>query len=335
MNKTLKTTFAGVSAWLAVTQLFAQSVGFSIAAGTNYSWVQSPDAQVLIPFSEFVNSKFKTYNVLSESAFEFRPRPGAFVSGGLQWNLSRSLLIGTGLTLQFSSYDLKPDFLRYLPAPGGSDTLYLPPTVISPVCDEIIIPDGFDTNTDPFYHHDALHLQVPLELRLRPGKGQLEIAAGAWAALPAWTRIAKEEVFIDRRYFNNASGATVSECVYSKGTSRETTGDGFRNLVLGVRGEVAYRFTPSVGMFADYSLSLSNLYDNHSKPALTGNRIEGIQARRQTFSLGLRYQWEPVREEVAEDANSKLNRASHKDFFKKKNKYAYKKYGRKPVRKRK
>lgn len=334
MKKTFQTVIAALSAFLLTAQLPAQSAGFSISAGANYSLMQSPDAQVLIPFSEFVNGKFKTYDVRSESAFEFRPGPGAFISGNVQWNISRSLLIGTGLTLQYSSYDLRPDFLRYLPAPNGSDTLFLPSTTTSPVCDEIIIPDGFDPATDPFYRHDVLHLQIPLELRLRPGKGQLEIAAGGWAGLPAFTRIAKEEVFIDRRYFNNAAGVTVSECVYSKGTNLESTGDGFNNLVFGVRGELAYRFTPSMGMFAGYSLSLSNLYDKDTKPALLHSNIDGIQARQQTISLGLRYQWEPAREEVAADANSRFNKATHKDFFKKKNKNAYKKYGLKPAKKK-
>lgn len=334
MNKTLKTTIAGLPVFLLAVQILAQSAGFSISAGANYSLMQSPNAQVLLPFSQFVNGKFKTYDVLSESAFEFRPGAGAFISGGVQWNISRSLLIGTGLTLQYSSYDLRPDFLQYLPAPNGSDTLFLSPTTTSPTCDEIIIPDGFDPNTDPFYRHDVLHLQIPLELRFRPGKGQLEIAAGGWAGLPAWTRIAKEDVFIDRRYFNNAAGVTVSECVYSKGMSEESTGDGFNNLVFGVRGELAYRFTPAVGMFAGYSMSLSNLYDEDTKPALLHSNIDGIQPRQQTISLGLRYQWEPAREEVAEDANSRFNKATHKDFFKKKNKNAYKKYGLKPAKKK-
>lgn len=334
MNKTLKTAIVALPAFLLTVQLLAQSAGFSISGGANYSLLQSPDAQVLIPFSQFVNGKFKTYDALSESAFEFRPGPGAFLSGGVQWNISRSLLIGTGLTLQYSSYDLRPDFLRYLPAPGGSDTLFLPPTTISPTCDEIVIPDDFDPATDPFYRHDVLHLQIPIELRLRPGKGQLEIAAGAWAALPALTRIAKEDVFINRRYFNNAAGVAVSECVYSKGTSVENSGDGFNNLIFGVRGELAYRFTPSVGMFAGYSLSLSNLYDKDTKPALLHSNIDGIQARQQTISLGLRYQWEPAREEVAADANSRLNRATHEQLFKKKSKSSYKKYGRKPVKKK-
>lgn len=334
MNKKFQTAVAALPAFLLTVQLLAQSAGFSVSAGANYSLLQSPDAQVLLPFSEFVNGKFKTYDVLSESSFEFRPGPGAFLSGGVQWNISRSLLIGTGLTLQYSSYDLRPDFQRYLPSPGGSDTLFLPPATISPTCDEIVIPDGFDPATDPFYRHDVLHLQIPLELRLRPGKGQWEVAAGGWAGLPAFTRIAKEDVFIDRRYFNNAAGVTVSECVYSKGMSKESTGDGFNNLVLGVRGELAYRFTPSVGMFAGYSLLLSNLYDKDTKPALLHNNIDGIQARQQTISLGLRYQWEPAREEVAEDANSRLNRATHQQLFKKKSKNSYKKYGRKPVKRK-
>lgn len=298
----------------------AQSAGFSVSAGANYSLLQAPNAVVKIPFSELLDTKFKVYDVLSESNFSFSARPGGFLSGGVQWNLSRGVLIGTGITLQYSSYDLRPGLEGYRPVPEGSDTLYFPLTVTQPPCDEVIMPDGFSGETNPDFRNEMVHLLIPLDIRLRPGKGRAEIAAGAWAALPAWSRISKERVFVDRRYLPGPGTTTLVHCEFSKGMDRETSADGLSNLVWGVRGELAYRFTPAVGMFAAYSLTLSNLYDVDSKPPVFSGSINGIEARQQLLQLGLRLQWEPERPEVEDDPFKKLNKATHKEFFLKKKK---------------
>ncbi len=319
------TAFAICSICAGTWQALAQGPGFTLSAGANYNLTQAPDASVQIRFSEFVENKFKTYDVLSESAFEFRGRPGAHLAAGVQWRLTPSLLIGTGLGLQYSAYDLQPNFTGYRPAPGGSDTVFMPLVLTQLPCDEIVFPENFNPNTNPGYRHEMLQMHIPLELRLRPGKGRVEIAAGLWGALPAWTRISKETVSIERRYTNSSQGVATSTCVYSKGISRESTGDGIRNLLWGVRGELNFRFTPAVSMFAGYQLSMANLYDEDSKPLLMGRRIDGIDTRQHVFQLGMRYLWEPAAPETEDDGLGKLNKATHKQMFKKKSKNAYKK----------
>ena len=298
----------------------AQTAGFSVSAGVNYSLLQAPNASVRIPFSELENNKFKVYDVLSESEFTFSARPGGFLSGGVQWNLTSGLLIGTGITLQYSAFDLQPGFVGYRPAPGGSDTLYFPLAVTQPPCDEVIMPEGFSGETNPDFRNEMIHLHIPLELRLRPGKGRMEVAAGAWAALPAWSRISKERVFVDRRYVPGTGTTTLLHCEFSKGMDRATNSAGLSNLVWGVRGELAYRFTPTLGMFAAYGLTLSNIYDGASKPPVYSGNINGIQPRQQVIQVGLRYQWEPERPEIENDPLGKLNKATHREMFLKKKK---------------
>ncbi len=299
----------------------AQGPGFTISAGANYSLMKAPNTLLKIPFSVVENNKFKTYDVRSEHAYVFEGRPGGHLSAGVQWRLSPSVLIGTGIGLQYSVFTLRPDFVGYLPVPEGSDTLLLPILITQPTCDEIIFPEGFDPGTDPRFRYEMLHLQIPLEIRLRPGKGQMELAAGVWAGIPAWTRVSKELVSIERRYQTNAAGVTTLDCIYSKGIRRDVTGDGFRNLVWGLRGELNYRFTPAVSLFAGYHYTLSNIYDLDSKPRIHGQDIDAIDPRQQVVQLGFRYLWEPATAEAeAAEPLSRLNKATHKQLFKKKGK---------------
>lgn len=329
MNNTLIKCLWIVAAWAVSSPLQAQGPGFSLSAGGNYTLIQAPNTLTQIPFSQFVNGKFKTYQVLAEQEFTFQQQPGAHLALGVQWRLTPSILIGTGIGLQYAAFALEPQFLGYRPVPGGSDTLFLPATTIQPTCDEIIFPDNFNPHTDPRFRHQMLHLTLPLELRLRPGKGQVEVAAGLWGALPAWTSVSKEVINIERRYRNNAAGQTLLDCVYSKGIARDNSSDGFRNMMWGLRGEVNYRFTPAFSLFAGYQYALSNVYDSNTKPDLPGRSIEGISPRMQVLQLGARLLWEEVSSKapkVEPDPLPKhLNKATHQQMFKKKKKNAWRK----------
>ncbi len=317
------------AAWAVVFPLQAQGPGFSLSAGGNYTLVQAPNTLTQISFSQFANGRFKTYQVLAEQQFTFQQRPGALLSAGVQWRLTPSILIGTGIGVQYTAFALEPQFLGYRPVPGGSDTLFLPATTTQPTCDEVIFPDNFNPHTDPRFHHQMLHLMLPLELRLRPGKGQLEVAAGLWGALPAWTSVSKEVVSIARQYRNNAAGQTLLDCVYSKGIVRDNSSDGFRNAMWGLRGEVNYRFTPALSVFAGYQYALSNVYDTQTKPDLPGRSIEGIFPRVQVLQLGARLLWETASsgapQAEPDPLPKRLNKATHKQMFKKKKKTAWRK----------
>ncbi len=329
MNDTLIRCLWMTAAWAASLSLQAQGPGLSLSAGGNYTFVHAPNTSTQILFSQFVNGRFKTYQVLAEQQFIFQQQPGAYLAWGLQWRLTPSILIGTGLGLQYTAFALEPQFLGYRPVPGGSDTLFLPATTIQPTCDEIIRPDNFYPDTDPRFRHQMLHLVLPLELRLRPGKGQVEVAAGFWGALPAWTSISKEVVSIERRYKNNAAGQTLLDCIYSKGVVRDNSSDGFRNTMWGLRSEVNYRFTPALSLFAGYQYAFSNLYDTQTKPSLLGQSIEGIRPRIQTLQLGARLLWEktPSKTPQAEPDSllGRLNKATYQQMFKKKKKNAWRK----------
>lgn len=307
-----------------VLRLTAQGPGFSISIAGNYNFTSASPTLVGVPFSEVADNRFKTYDVLEEHRFTFKGLPGVRLSTGVQWRLNPSLLIGTGLSLGYSAFDFQADFQGYRPMPGGSDTLFLPILITQPPCDQIILPDGFDPSTDPDIRQEMLQVQIPLEIRFRPGKGQMEGALGVWAAMPAFTRVSREQVLTERRYRRLDTGQTVLECIYNKGVVRETTGDGFRNVVWGVRGEFNYRINPTVGLFAGIQANLSNLYDTESRPLLTGRSIQAMTPTQLMPELGIRYLWENATAEASPDKlQGRINKASPQQMFQKKGKKSY------------
>lgn len=311
-------------AWAFAFRLMAQDLGFSISISGNYNVTSAPSTSVKVPFSEVVNNRFKTYDVLEEHRFSFKGLPGVRLSAGVQWRLHPSLLVGTGLTLGYSAFDFQADFQGYRPIPEGSDTFLLPILITQPICDQIIFPDGFDPAINPNIRQEMVQVQIPLEIRFRPGKGQLEGALGIWAAMPAFTRVSREQVLIERRYRRLDTGQTTLDCIYTKGVVRETTGDGFRNVVWGVRTEFNYRMTPAIGLFAGVQANLSNLYDTDSRPVLTGRSIQAMTPNQVMPEFGIRYLWENTASEEAPDKlHGRINKATRQQMFQKKGKKAY------------
>lgn len=304
----------------------AQGPGLSLSIAGTYNFIAAPNTLLRVPFSEVVNNRFKTYEVLEEHAFAFQGLPGARLAAGIQWRLHPSLLIGTGLSLTFSGFKLRPDFLGYRAVPEGSDTLFLPILITQPPCDEVIIPEGFDPSVSPDIRHELWQVQIPLEFRLRPGKGQIEAAFGVWAALPAFTKVSGEQVWVDRQYRLNAAGQTVLDCIYNKGVVEEKSSDGFNNFVLGVRSEFSYRLTPTAGIFAGVQGNLSNLYDRETRPLLPGRSIMAMDPTQLMIEMGFRYLWEQTAEGSRPDQlRGRINQATPKDMFRKKGKSGYNK----------
>jgi hypothetical protein len=302
--------------------LLAQGPGLSLSGGLNYSIPNAGDAFVPTAFSEVADNRFKTYQVLTQTAFRFRPQAGAFISGGLHWKITPSILLGTGLGLQYRAFALSPEFVGYAALPGGSDTLLLPILQTQPVCDDIIFPEGFDPETNPYYEHRQWQVDIPLEIRLRPGSGKLELAAGVWAGLSAGNRLAKESVRINRVYRPVPGDLATLECRYEKTILTDRSGDGIRDLVWGLRGELHYRLTPAAGIFGTYGINLTNTYNTETKPDLFGRQIDGMDARIQTIQLGFRYLWEAETDPGLAERRSKINRAGYRELFMKKKKTA-------------
>jgi hypothetical protein len=304
----------------------AQGPGLSLSVSGTHNFTAAPNTLVKIPFSELVNNRFKTYEVLEEYAFSFQGLPGARLAAGIQWRLHPSLLLGSGLSLGYNAFILRTDFLGYRAAPGGSDTLLLPILITQAPCDAIMLPEGFDPSVNPDIRHELWQIQIPLEIRLRPGKGRLEAALGVWAALPATTKVSREQVWVDRKYRINPAGQTELDCIYNKGFVKETTGDGFNNIVWGIRGEFSYRLTPEIGIFAATQRNRSNIYDKTSRPLLAGNSIQALAPSQRMMEIGFRYLWEesavqPPRDKLKE----RINQATPAHMFKKKGKSKYKK----------
>jgi hypothetical protein len=298
--------------------LLAQGAGFSLSGGINYSMPQARDAIVKTSFSEVLGNRFKTYQVQAQTAFRFQPQAGAFISGGVQWKITPDILLGTGIGLQYRAYGLAPEFMGYAALPEGSDTLLLPILQTQAVCDDILFPEGFDPETEPFYQHRHWQVEFPLEIRLRPGSGRLEAAAGVWLGLTAGNSLSKEQVQIRRVYRPIPGALSELDCIYEKRTFRDHSADGIRQLNWGLRAELHYRLTPAAGIVCAYGVQLSNHYDSDTKPAMFGSRIDGIHPHIHTWQLGFRYLWEPETDPALAESRSKINRAGYRELFMKK-----------------
>lgn len=224
-----------------------------------HRYLSTSENHVLSPLNDSMSLRHITILTTSQSRI-YEPQPGYSLNARTQFKLSKKLVLFTGIGINWFNFksssminDSHSEVIR-------TDTIHNA-TIINAFNDC----DRFENSISDFgiidrsVQQQAIHLSIPLELRLVLKPNKLSVQAGLFLQTPIYARNKQEYLRI-----NKEETSTETVCHYEKIVENKKAGNSFAYLQMGLSGEIEFMLTPKLGFIVGARENLTNLFSVES-----------------------------------------------------------------------